>query len=95
MCVKLLLADKFFFLLDKFCFHPLCKSYIGCPAYLRGQRETSSVSLCVYAVDLLFRSDTLALYSNGPFYHQILGEIYCIGLVWLVVAYFCDKLIFT
>lgn len=95
MCVKLLLADKFFFLLDKFCFHPLCKSYIGCPAYLRGQRETSSVSLCVYAVDLLFRSDTLALYSNGPFCHQILGEINCIGLVWLVVAYFCDKLIFT
>lgn len=26
---------------------------------------------------------------------QCLEEIHCIGLVWLVVAYFCNKLIFT
>lgn len=82
-----------FFLADvcgKFCFPSLHKS-----AYLRCKRERSCTSLHVYAVDLLFRSDTFTLYSNGPFYHQMLGKIHSVGLVWLVVAYFCSKLIFT
>lgn len=70
----------------------ILKSYIGCPEYLRCKRETSSTSLHVYPVNLLFRSDALTLYSNGPFCHQM---IHCIGLLWLVIAYFCNKLIFT
>lgn len=88
---KFFIADVY----SKFCFHSLHKSCMGCPAYLRCKRETSCTSLHVYAVDLLFRSDTFTLYSNGPFYHPMLGKIHSVGLVWLVVAYFCNKLIFT
>lgn len=43
---KLLLADVY----DKFCFHSLCKSHIGCPAYLRNKLYFTGCLCCRFAV---------------------------------------------